>query len=273
MRNQLFVFVVLALILQSALAALIGNWNTCNTGDTCNSGYQCCVATADVASGKKTCRSSGCVATSSSSTGVRVGNWLTCNTGDTCNSGYTCCVSSSASDQSSGKKTCRLSGCIAKVVQVVQDLRGRLQRFPGTNSGIGSWFQANSAQSYTNGHSWCGYPYKDYTPGFAPDISVMTDWTNAVYGNPNWSKYATNYCGLEATVYNPKNGVTLTLYITDAFDHAWVKTPGSIDIMKNSFDKLFGKSTWSHNDVIQGVQWKFTGKRSAKYSFGGSGDP
>ncbi|KAJ1551358.1 hypothetical protein HK096_000745 [Nowakowskiella sp. JEL0078] len=144
--------------------------------------------------------------------------------------------------------------------------------FSGTNSGIGSWFSSNSGDSNTNGNSWCGYPYKDYTPGFAPDISIMTDWSNAVYGNPNWSTYAKRYCGLEAIVTNPNTGVSRILYITDAFDHKYVLSQGSIDIMKNSFDALFGKTTWNHNDVIQGVTWKFTGMRSSKYSFGGWGD-
>ncbi|KAJ1533287.1 hypothetical protein HK096_005420 [Nowakowskiella sp. JEL0078] len=222
---------------------------TCQTGDTCNTGYTCCVAPADLSINKKTCRTIGdCVST----------------------------ASSSVITSSSTKKTTTTSSI--KATTTTTNASGSTATnlpsgFPGTNTGIGSWFKANSADSSTNGNSWCGYPYKDYTPGFAPDISVMTDGTNAVYGNPNWATYGKRYCGLEAIVTNPNNGVSMTLYITDAFDHAWVRTPGSIDIMFDSFSKLFGKTTTNHNDVIKDITWKFTGNKLTKYSFQSTGDP
>ncbi|KAJ3125172.1 hypothetical protein HK098_000546 [Nowakowskiella sp. JEL0407] len=145
--------------------------------------------------------------------------------------------------------------------------------FQGTNYGIGSWFQANTPDSFTNGNSWCGYPYKDYTPGFAPDISVMTDGGNYLWPNPGWEPSATKYCGLEAIVTNPETGVSRILYIADAFDHKWVRTPGSIDIMRDQFVQLFGRSTYDHNDVILNLKWELTGRRSLKYAFKGPGDP
>ncbi|KAI8590340.1 hypothetical protein BDZ88DRAFT_107483 [Geranomyces variabilis] len=144
--------------------------------------------------------------------------------------------------------------------------------FFGTQSGIGSWFRANNGQDDTSGKSWCGYSYKDYTNGFAPDISQMTGGTNAVYGHPLWETSAKKFCGLEAEVTNPHTGVKMNMYIVDAFDHKWVRSPGSIDVMVKSWEKLTGRRADSKDSVIQGLQWKLTGRRMPKYSFGGSGD-
>ena len=49
----------------------------------------------------------------------------------------------------------------------------------------------------------------------------MTNGTGAVWPHPNWAPSATNYCGLEAKVYNPATGVTMFLYLVDAFDTKW----------------------------------------------------
>lgn len=78
----------------------------------------------------------------------------------------------------------------------------------------------------------CGYPYLDTSPVFAPDIRQMTNGTNAVWPHPNWycstvqliyrPFFAGQYCGLEAKVYNPNTGVTILLYVGDAFDAKWV---------------------------------------------------
>ncbi|TPX38114.1 hypothetical protein SmJEL517_g00359 [Synchytrium microbalum] len=145
--------------------------------------------------------------------------------------------------------------------------------FLGANTGIGSWFRADNTQDFTNGRSWCSFPYKDYSMGFAPDLQTITAGSNAVYPNPLWSKYGSQYCGLEAWVYNPANGRNVTMYIIDGFAHEWVKTPGSIDLMLGAYVALAGKLPDSKNDVLSGVQWGFTGQRSQKYSFGGAGDP
>lgn len=153
--------------------------------------------------------------------------------------------------------------------------------FGGTNSGIGSWFRASSRGDSTNGNSWCGYPYKDYSAGFAPDISQMTGGTNAVFGGSNYASSAQKWCGMECSVYNPKTGVTKLLYIIDglffklilAFDHQWVRSPGSIDIMAGAWSGLTNQPATDKNNVIQGVTWTLTGGKSAKYSYGGQGDP
>jgi len=108
--------------------------------------------------------------------------------------------------------------------------------FKGNQTGIGSWFNANN--DGTNGNSWCGYPYNNASPVFAPDITQMTNGTNAVWPNPLWSTYGKIYCGLEATVKDGNTGNVMTMYIGDAFDHQWVRTPGSIDIMSDSWSKL-----------------------------------
>ncbi|KAM0746839.1 hypothetical protein T439DRAFT_360131 [Meredithblackwellia eburnea MCA 4105] len=139
--------------------------------------------------------------------------------------------------------------------------------FLGENTGIGSWFHADSSQDSTNGHSWCYFPYQDSSPGFAIDLSQMLDSFN---GDAMTARKA--YCGLEATVTAP-DGTTATGYVIDAFDHQWVRTPGSIDIMYDLFTKLHGSATSDKNTVMQGVKWSFTGNKSSKYSFNAAGDP
>lgn len=42
------------------------------------------------------------------------------------------------------------------------------------------------------------------------------------------------FCGLEAEAYSLRTGKTVTLYIADAFDDKWVRTPSSIDVMYDS---------------------------------------
>jgi hypothetical protein len=82
--------------------AVIANWMTCNKlTDTCSGGWVCCVAPADVSTGKTTCRPGG-------SECSLVPNWKTCVTGETCAGGWTCCVA--PADVSTGKKTCRPGG-------------------------------------------------------------------------------------------------------------------------------------------------------------------
>ncbi|KAI8912059.1 hypothetical protein DFJ77DRAFT_502117 [Powellomyces hirtus] len=140
------------------------------------------------------------------------------------------------------------------------------------NKGIGSWFRASSKQDSTNGKSWCGYPYKDYTPGFAPDILQMTGGVHAVYPHPKWAPSAQKYCGLEAIVKNPVNGKTMKLYIVDAFDHQYVKSPGSIDVMIKAWEQLWGGKADSKLKVMKDLQWTLTGNRNPKYAFQGKGD-
>lgn len=57
---------------------------------------------------------------------------------------------------------------IASVFAVAQAAVSSPSQFTGTQSGIGSWFQTNAESSSTNGNSWCGYPYSDDQPLFAP---------------------------------------------------------------------------------------------------------
>ena len=86
--------------------------------------------------------------------------------------------------------------------------------------------------------------------------------------NFNWDYEAAAkaYCGLEAIVTTP-DGRTATLYLADAFDDTWVRTPASIDVIYDAFSNLFGSQTNNKNDVIQGATWKFTGNRNDKYKF------
>lgn len=138
--------------------------------------------------------------------------------------------------------------------------------FQGTNGpGIGSWFHTDSTEDSTNGHSWCYFPYYDDNPGFAPDLTVMMDGfdTNELAGAA--------YCGLEALVTAP-NGNQMLLYILDAFDPAWVKEPGSIDIIYDAFIVLNGASPGTDKDtVMSGVTWELTGNRLVAGTFNNGG--
>jgi len=39
--------------------------------------------------------------------------------------------------------------------------------FPGTQSGVGSWYRASSGQDSTSGTGWCGKKYSDSDPVIA----------------------------------------------------------------------------------------------------------
>eukprot|EP01088_Endostelium_zonatum_P007218 TRINITY_DN19412_c0_g1_i1.p1 TRINITY_DN19412_c0_g1~~TRINITY_DN19412_c0_g1_i1.p1 ORF type:complete len:169 (-),score=30.84 TRINITY_DN19412_c0_g1_i1:84-590(-) len=142
--------------------------------------------------------------------------------------------------------------------------------FTGHNQGIGSWFHAD--HDGTNGKSWCGYPYNNASPVFAPDITQMTNGSNAVWPNPLWTTFGEIYCGLEAIVTDGNTGNKLTMYLGDAFDHKWVRSPGSIDIMSDSWSKLHNMPANNKNIVINPVKWEFTGARSSRYCFKCSGN-
>ena len=143
--------------------------------------------------------------------------------------------------------------------------------FVGVQSGIGSWFRANNSIDSTNGHSWCGYPYQDWTPGFAIDMAQMAQGGNPQWPDPLWAPTAKAWCGLEAKIYCPATGETLIGFMIDAFDHKWVRSNGSIDIMLRQFESLQRSKALDKNKVLQ-VQWEFTGVRNPQYQFGGIGD-
>ncbi|BGP22057.1 barwin-related endoglucanase domain protein [Rhodotorula toruloides] len=141
-----------------------------------------------------------------------------------------------------------------------------IKSFKGTNTNsIASWYRTNDPADHTNGHSWCYTNYDDSTPGFAVSRQQMISDFD---GDEMAARKA--YCGLEAVVTTPE-GQSETLYIADAFDDQYVRTPTSMDVIKGAFVKLYGRDTNNKDDVIQGVQWQWTGKRAAQWSFGGSG--
>ncbi|BGP48661.1 hypothetical protein JCM10450v2_004537 [Rhodotorula kratochvilovae] len=138
--------------------------------------------------------------------------------------------------------------------------------FRGNNTNaIVSWFHTNSGQDSTTGNSWCGYPYTDAVPGFAPSLKTMLADFNGSY-----SAAATAYCGLEAVVTTP-DGRNATLYIADAFDDTWVLTPSSIDVVYGFFPLLFGRQTDNKLDVVKNANWQLTGNRNERYRFKGDG--
>lgn len=135
-----------------------------------------------------------------------------------------------------------------------------------SETAIGSWYDADSSQDSTNGHSWCGFPYTNETPGFAPSLATMVA---AAGGDAVLARET--FCGLEAVVTTP-SGESLTLVLADAFDDAWLITPSSIDIMHGAFTSLYGSATTDKDIVIKGVVWTLTGARNTKYKYNGEGD-
>jgi hypothetical protein len=71
-------------------------------------------------------------------------------------------------------------------------------------------------------HSWCGYPYNDTVPGFAPSLAQMK--ANFGGNSSTWEEVGTAFCGLEAVITTP-SGRNATLFITDAFDDTCVSVP------------------------------------------------
>jgi hypothetical protein len=98
-----------------AVNSVVPEWNTCFSGSTCANGFTCCVAPADFASGKRTCRQPGLPVNAPNGCGVAastlVPEWETCYAGSVCANGFTCCVA--PADVAEGKRTCRQPGLSA----------------------------------------------------------------------------------------------------------------------------------------------------------------
>ncbi|KAK4048256.1 hypothetical protein OIO90_005875 [Microbotryomycetes sp. JL221] len=139
--------------------------------------------------------------------------------------------------------------------------------FLGQNdNAIVSWFRTNSAEDSTNGNSWCYRPYDDSIAGFAPDVTTMLN----NFGGSN-IEAGKAYCGLIAEFTLP-DGKTVELTLVDGFDSRWVRTPASVDVVIGAFDQFYGSYPTSKDQVVQGVSWKFTGKRNPNYVFN-NGNP
>ncbi|OAG18795.1 hypothetical protein CC77DRAFT_1062728 [Alternaria alternata] len=141
--------------------------------------------------------------------------------------------------------------------------------FDGPQSGIGSWYRASAGQDSTNGKSWCAYTYYNSDPVFAVSLKAMGGKT--YNSDPaGWKAATQKYCGLEATVKDPKTGKQMLMYIGDAFDDKYVLSPGSIDIMIDAFSNIHGNPNGNKNDVIKGVEWQLTGRVNTKYAADGA---
>ncbi|ORY73063.1 hypothetical protein BCR35DRAFT_333787 [Leucosporidium creatinivorum] len=189
-----------------------------------------------------------------------------------CNSGYTYNHWTSACTKNKGTSSSTASTSNLKVAATSGTTSADLStsafkaNTKGWNTGaIASWFDTSSSTDSTNGNSWCWYPYDNNVSGFAPSLKTMLD---AAGGDETAARKM--WCGLEATVTTP-DGRTSTLYIADAFDDTWVRTPNSIDVVHNAFNTLYGSSTNNKDDVIQNVKWQLTGRRSIKYKYDGAG--
>ncbi|GAA5863017.1 hypothetical protein JCM8547_003652 [Rhodosporidiobolus lusitaniae] len=142
-----------------------------------------------------------------------------------------------------------------------------ISTFLGNNTGgIASWYRTDSGTDSTNGRSWCEFPYDDTVPGFAPSVGTMLSSFN-----DDEAKAKEAFCGLEANVYSPKTGQTVTLYIADGFDDTWVLTPASIDVIYGSFELVYGSSTNDKNNVAKDVSWVLTGGRDDRFTYKGVG--
>lgn len=69
----------------------------------------------------------------------------------------------------------------------------------------------------------------DTVPGFAPSLATML----SSFSNDAAAAKAA-FCGLAADVSSPATGTTTRLYIADAFDVKWVRTPASVDVIYGS---------------------------------------
>ncbi|RGP60885.1 hypothetical protein FSPOR_10386 [Fusarium sporotrichioides] len=144
--------------------------------------------------------------------------------------------------------------------------------FSGPQTGIGSWYRASAGADSTTGTSWCGYKYSNSDPLFAVSLKAMG---GATYGsNPTaWREQTRKYCGLEALVTDPTTGKSKLMYIGDAFDDAWVRTPASIDIMIDACSAIHGNPNGNKNDVIKNVKWELTGNVNTQYAADGASWP
>lgn len=82
----------------------------------------------------------------------------------------------------------------------------------------------------------------------------------------DYESAAKAYSGLEAEITTP-DGRTVTLYVADAFDDTWVRTPASLDIIHGSFKSLYGSYTNNKNNVVKNASWRFTGRRNERLTF------
>ncbi|KAF1928457.1 uncharacterized protein M421DRAFT_420999 [Didymella exigua CBS 183.55] len=141
--------------------------------------------------------------------------------------------------------------------------------FDTPQSGIGSWYRASAGQDSTNGKSWCAYTYYNSDPIFAVSLKAMGGKT--YNSDPaGWKAATQKYCGLEATVKDPKTGKQMLMYIGDAFDDRYVHSTGSIDIMIDAFSNIHGNPNGNKNEVIKGVEWQLTGRVNTKYAAAGA---
>ncbi len=106
--------------------------------------------------------------------------------------------------------------------------------------------------------------------GFAPDLHGMTGGRDARWGHNTelWRRTGRLFCGLQAWVYNPATRKNVTMYLMDAFDPKWVRSPDSIDITLAGFAALTnGRWPTDKNVVIRNLRWGFTRKRETRYAF------
>jgi hypothetical protein len=100
----------------------------------------------------------------------------------------------------------------------------------------------------------------------------MTDGTHAKWGHPNWDHYRSIYCGRRAIVTNLDNGVSKEMFIVDAFDDRYLRTPGSIDIMVKSYQEITGDYSRNKQNTFR-LKWELKNEYANKYRANGSGDP
>ncbi|GAA5830670.1 hypothetical protein JCM11251_002554 [Rhodosporidiobolus azoricus] len=231
----------------------------------CNSGY--------TLSGS-TCKRNGGSSSSSSgsSSNVACSSSSQCKTGAFAipANGYAGCNKARGNSGyvQSGSSCVKKAGASSSNVQLATSSSSDALSSAGINSFLGtntnailSWYNTNSGTDSTNGRGWCEWNYNNNIPGFAPSLNTML--ANFGYDSV---KAKEAYCGLEAVV-TTANGKSMTMYIVDAFDDSWVRTPSSLDLIHGAFNKLWGGSTDNKNDVFTGASWRLTGNRKNEYRY------
>jgi hypothetical protein len=219
----------------------IAAWSDCKLGtDVCVSGFQCCIASADRATSKSTCRQSG----------------LPANNPNGCSNTVPLNVPTVSTPGNNFQGVNVGIGSWFKAIDLPNSNGNSWCNFPYTDASNGFAVALNVITENTNvtsgpnwekyGKLWCGL--------------------EAQVTNPDTQITKTMF--IIDGIFFMKFLMSLSI----AFDPRFVLTPQSIDIMKTRWQDLTGYEPKSGSQVIYNTQWYLTGGKSVQYTFGGPGD-